>query len=205
MSTMLRTDNRLATPGPRPVVRDGAGNGRGHWDWFYDLPAREQNRLRYYMTPGGLEPDEWAATNDFDDVESAMSYWRGLVQEARSEWDDWEEPEPEDGFTARLIECDDDEWAYILGQLARRRTYGVQATLGVVDHELPDEVATPIRVPKSVSLMGCGELAALVGVKPNTIVQWCRRSKMPAPSEIMGGRRYWTRAVAVEWAESHKG
>lgn len=203
MTTVLGCPG-LHYPGPRRDTRDGMGNGRGTYDWFYALPTREQNRLRYHMSARGCQPDEWAATMGYDDVEEAMRYWQGLVAESRG--DEWgEEPETEDGFTARLIECDDDEWAYILDQLARRRTYGVQATLGVVDHELADEVATPIRVPKSVSLMGCGELAELVGVKPNTIVQWCRRGKMPSPSETMGGRRYWTRAVAIEWAESHKG
>lgn len=190
---------RLAYPGPRSDTRDGVGNGRATWDWFYALPTRDQNRLRYYMSPQGLQPDEWAATMDYDDVEQAMTYWQGLVAESRDEWADLEEPE--ETLPRRLIECDDDEWTFILAQLERRRTYGVQATLGVVDHALEPEIATPIRVPKSVSLMGCTDLATMLGVKSNTVVQWCRRGKMPAPSEVMGGRRYWTRAVALAWCE----
>ena len=93
MSTLLDVP-RLKYPGPRPIVRDGSGNGRGHWDWFYDLSTREQNRLRYHMSPVGCEPDEWASTMDFDDVEAAMRYWQGLVAESRDEWADYEEPEP---------------------------------------------------------------------------------------------------------------
>ena len=188
----------LAYPGPRQNTADGHGNGRAHWDWFYALPTREQNRLRYHMSHRGVEPDQWAATMGYDDTEEAMRYWQGLVAESRGdEWGD--EPEPEDGFTARLIECDDDEWAYILDQLARRRTYGVQAGLGVVDHDLPDH--EPVTIPKSLALMGTNDLAELIGVKPNTVVQWCRRGKMPTPSEVMGGRRYWVRSVALAWAE----
>ena len=85
----------LACPGPREVARDGVGNGRGEWDWFYSLPTHTQNSLRYSMSPTGIRPDEWAATMGFDDVERAMDYWRGLVAESRKrdEWEDYEEPD----------------------------------------------------------------------------------------------------------------
>ena len=95
MTTALLATPLLACPGPRPDTTDGKGNGRAEFDWFYMLPTREQNRLRYHMSPSGLEPDEWATHMEFDDVETAMSYWQGLVAESRGEWDDWEEPEPE--------------------------------------------------------------------------------------------------------------
>ena len=113
--------------------------------------------------------------------------------------DEWQRVRDYFDHKTRTIECDDDEWAYILDQLARRRTYGVQAGLGGVDHDLPDH--EPVTIPKSLALMGTNDLAELIGVKPNTVVQWCRRGKMPAPSEVMGGRRYWVRSVALKWAE----
>jgi len=117
MSTVLACP-RLKYPGPRPIVRDGMGNGRAQWDWFYMLPTREQNRLRYYMSADGCEPDEWAATMDYDDVESAMVYWQGLVAEVRGEWDEWaDQPEPEQ-----------------LAELVREQVLGLQeiaARLGV--------------------------------------------------------------------------
>ena len=83
---------QLAYPGPRPKgSREGMGNGRGEWDWFYALPSREQNRLRFHMSHRGSQPDEWAAAMGYDDTEDAMRYWQGLVAESRD--DEWAEPE----------------------------------------------------------------------------------------------------------------
>ena len=96
MSSRILDGPRLRYPGPRPSGgRNGAGNGRGEWDWFYALSTSEQARCRYYMAGNGCEPDEWAAAMDFDDVEAAMDYWRGMIAEIRAERDEWAEPEPE--------------------------------------------------------------------------------------------------------------
>ncbi len=88
---------RLACPGPRGDTRDGVGNGRGHWDWFYALPIHEQRSLRYFMSPEGMEPDRWAQRMGYADTEEAMHFWRILVSEHRhaDEWESYEEPEPD--------------------------------------------------------------------------------------------------------------
>ena len=101
MSTALAVP-QLAYPGPRSDATDGRGNGRGEWDWWYDLPTREQNRLRYHMSHRGSQPDVWAHAMGYDSTEEAMRYWQGLIAESRSEWD-MEEPEPDEIVASELV------------------------------------------------------------------------------------------------------
>lgn len=68
----------------RPVAKlrgDGAGNGRGEWDWFYALSRSERAHLsRHWMTTDGLEPDVWAMDRHYGDTEAAMADWLCAVR-----------------------------------------------------------------------------------------------------------------------------
>ena len=48
--------------------------------------------------------------------------------------------------------------------------------------------------------VGATEIAALLGVKRDTVVQWQGRGVMPAPDWTVGGRPAWRVGVVLEWA-----
>jgi hypothetical protein len=87
----------IAPPPLRETVRtqtgriasvDGAGNGIGEWDWYWQLSKSERARLRPWFSrrAGALDPDQYAAAMGCDDVEFAMGEWvraTSLITSAR--------------------------------------------------------------------------------------------------------------------------
>jgi hypothetical protein len=53
----------------------------------------------------------------------------------------------------------------------------------------------------TVDLVGVTEVAALAGVKPNTVAVWAKRGKLPAPAAELQAGRIWHRADIVRWLE----
>lgn len=191
---LLRTNNRLATPG----TRSERGNGRGEWDWFYALPAREQNRLRYYMSPDGLQPDEWAAAEGYDDVEAAMTYWRGLVAESRTQ-DEWDGEYPE-GYEWAIDLGDPSEWDGIESAIARRADAPEYVTADELAHALDALRAELSKTPKLPGLIGMRGIAELFGVSNSTVRMWKTRGQLPPADEIVDGTMHvWARGTIRDW------
>ncbi len=80
----ITAGNAIARP---PVTRDRLGRWQradvGEWDWFYGLPASEQNYIRaHHMSAKGVEPDV-VATWHGSDVDDVMGAWARAVAAGR--------------------------------------------------------------------------------------------------------------------------
>lgn len=53
----------------------------------------------------------------------------------------------------------------------------------------------------SVDLVGVTEVAAMAGVKANTVAVWVKRGKLPAPAAVLQAGRIWHKADIVRWLE----
>lgn len=73
---------KMARPA-RKITGDGRGNGRGEWDWFYQLSADEREHLsRRWLSPApsALQPDQYAAAMNESDTEFACCTWLAAVR-----------------------------------------------------------------------------------------------------------------------------
>lgn len=77
------------------------------------------------------------------------------------------------------------------GVTQRRRLAGLEVT-----------TVPKIRVPVELEVLGAGELAAFMGVKPGTIRQWRFRGKLPAADLEVNGRECWYAETIQEWANA---
>ena len=184
MTTTLRDtfayllDTGLAPPPQRERVggrvKDGTGNGRAEWDWYFALSDSDRERYRRWMRGGGCQPDEWAVAMGYDDVETAMCDWRSAVDHQRAravdrfgvDWDA-EEPEPE-------------EWE--------------------PESSGPCEVVEVVReVIVRERVLGLGDLADYVGAKRGTAYKWQHRGQLPTPDLQVSGADCWYLSTVDAW------
>ena len=53
-------------------------------------------------------------------------------------------------------------------------------------------------------LVGTAELAAMAGVKANTVNQWRKRGKLPEPVAVLAQGSVWTKSDIEAWLQSRR-
>lgn len=170
----------LCPPPAREVRREG---GRfvsldGHstsaeWDWYWQLPDRERQRLKPWFTPTGLAPDQWLSAMRYrvgDDLDSAMSQWV---------------------LATKLADA--------AGRLKRGREVDF---VELSEYECPVPTATGRVSGPQIELQGLvgpQEVAEALGVQVNTVHVWRKRGKLP-PARVISGVPIWTLGSILEWA-----
>jgi predicted DNA-binding transcriptional regulator AlpA len=56
-------------------------------------------------------------------------------------------------------------------------------------------------IPEMHHLVGVTEIAQMLGVSPQRVIQLCQKPDFPEPTAVLANGRIWHRADVEEWAK----
>jgi len=164
------------------------------------LPEDEQLYIRRnHMVAYGIEPEVVSDRDGYASVDEWADEWVRAIRTVRRGGDDeWgEEPEPDEGDIVERALAHVVAGATLSAFEADALVRAVRSAQGLTVEQL----SAPTKIPRVSALVDSAELAKLMGVRPGTIRQWKMRGKLPEPSEVIGGRPAWGRAIITGWID----
>ena len=173
------------------------------WDWYWLLREPERKRLLAWFTDDGVEPDQYAAAMfPGESVDRAMAEWYNAV--TLSDMAAWLSRGKCPPFG---VEC--------------LTTYPIWEVFGPDFDPAPYDNVTVTEYPGSpgadvctaqegseapgaswAAIVGPGEVAAMLGVKRETVRMWRVRGLLPAPGRVISNIPLWDAGVILEWARA---